>query len=124
MLKREKQDSFSKLIDKLVDLTNGDKIFWETHLGLSRCKSCDIEFTIDNPQDGKPTFYIENGPDKSTITSYKVRDLISAIYDQERRFYPVSPPDPTIKEREIEQKKKCLESCSDAVEILSRTFPK
>lgn len=124
MSKRKRQDSFEKLIDKLVDLTNGDKIFWETHLFLSRCKSGDIELTIDNPQDGKPTFYIKNGSDKSTIISYKVRDLTSAIYDQERRFHPVSPPDPAIKAREIEQKKKCLENCSYAIEILNKAFSK
>jgi hypothetical protein len=86
MIGGKKQDSFEKLIDRLVGLTKKDEALWETHLGISRCRLDGVVFAIDNPQDGKPLFYVKDDLGKATVVSYKVRDLISAIYDKERRF--------------------------------------
>jgi len=123
----QNKDLFEKLIDKLVDLTNKDKIVWKIQLWISNCRLEGVEFAIDNPQDGKPVFYVKDQLGELSISSYKVRDLISAIYNQERRLHPAPTPDPSAKKheeaRKNEQKKACLEKCRKTIKKLNNLFP-
>lgn len=95
MSKGEKRGSFkvneaiNEAINGLARLTDADEVVWTIRSGLAISNRGAFFLAVDNLSlnYGRPLLYVSNGyvkkVNKSTlIESYKIRDLVSAIFNQ------------------------------------------